>query len=120
MNNKSKIIIIILMISVCMMGCSFNGSYSKSIKEMSGSSTSWTGDKNTEYEFEKGETVSFDYSSELKGGELTIQLLNPSNEVIQEFEANEEGRIDKVIDESGTYQIFIKGKDFNGSFLIEW
>lgn len=118
--NKIKIIILMILISLSMSGCNLSGSYSKSIKKISGSSSSWTGDKKTEIEFEKGETVTFSYQSKLKSGELDIQLFNPSDEVIHEFEVNKEGEKEIEIMESGTYIIKFTGTEFKGNYKVEW
>lgn len=118
--NKIKIIVLIFLISLSLIGCNAGDSYSKSIKKMSGSSTSWTGDKKTEFEFQKGQKVSFSYRSKLESGELSMQILNPEDKVIHEFEVNEECDVEIEIEESGTYIILINGTEFKGSYQLEW
>lgn len=109
-----------LMISVCVSGCNLSGSYGKSIKKMIDSSTSWTGDKKTEIEFEKGQKVTLNYQSKLENGELSMQILSPEDEVIHEFEVDDDGNVEIEIMESGTYIILITGTEFKGSYRLEW
>lgn len=120
MNIRIKIFILLILVIVCVTGCNINVSNSKSIKKISGSSTNWTGDKNKEFEFKKGQIINFHYNSELKSGELSVQILNPSKEVIQVFAVNKEGNLKIEIEESGTYIIEIKGNEFKGNYQIEW
>ncbi len=112
-------ILSIFILSISLMGCSLDDNYS--VRRSSGSSSSsWTDEKNTECEFEKGQKITFSYDSKVNNGELSIQLLNPQNEVVLEFEINKEGKIEKEITESGTYILLIKGNEFNGSYSVDW
>ena len=86
--------LLVLMLLICMgvSGCSLSRSYSysKSVAEISGSSSSWTGEKRKEIEFEKGQTVTFRYQSKWDRGDLSIQLIGPRGEVVHEFEVNKQ------------------------------
>lgn len=120
MKTRLQLIISIIILSAGVWGCNFNGSYNQSIKKTSGSSANWTGDKITELELIKGQKVNFSYFSELKSGELKIQIFNPAKEVIQQFETNKKGNLELEIEVSGKYTIAIKGNKFNGSYQVEW
>ena len=120
MKRRSYFVLVILLFSFNLAGCSLNRSYKESENISSGSSTDWTDEKITECEFEKGQTITFSYESKVNSGELSIQLLNPQNEVVLEFESNKEGKIEKEITESGTYILSIKGNEFDGNYSIEW
>lgn len=109
-----------LLVGVLFVGCSLNHSNQESVNKTSGSSTSWSDEKVTECNFEQGELVTFSYESKINSGELSIQLLNSQKELVQEFETNKEGKMEKEITESGTYYISIKGNEFNGNFSVEW
>jgi ABC-type uncharacterized transport system permease subunit len=90
------------------------------VAKISGSSSSWTGEKRKEIEFEKGQTVMFRYRSKVDRGELSIQLLDPQDEVIHVFETNKEASIKKEVVDEGTYLILISGTEFKGSYQVEW
>jgi hypothetical protein len=120
MNNRMRFLVLLLLICLGVSGCSIGGSYSKSIRKISGSSSSWTGEKRKELEFEKGQTVTFRYRSRLDSGELGIQLLDPHGGVIHEFEVNEKGKADIEIMEDGTFVILMSGTEFRGNYQVEW
>lgn len=116
--------LLVLMLLICMgvSGCSLSRSYSysKSVAEISGSSSSWTGEKRKEIEFEKGQTVTFRYQSKWDRGDLSIQLIGPRGEVVHEFEVNKQANLEKEIREEGIYVIRISGTELKGSYQVEW
>ena len=122
MNNRMKILISMLLIcmSVSVCGCSLGGSYSRSVGKISGSASSWTGEKRKEIELDKGQTVTFRYWSQLDSGELSIQLLSSQGEVIHAFDVNKKASIKKEVVDEGTYLILISGTEFKGSYQVEW
>jgi hypothetical protein len=120
MKKKVQLILYLILISINIIGCKWIGSQNESLNETSGSSTSWTDEKNTECNFKKGQTITFSYESNVNSGEISIQLLNPENEVVLEFETNKEGKLEQEITESGTYILSVKGNEFNGSYSVEW
>jgi len=122
MRNKMWLLVLMLLICMGVSGCSLSRSYSysKSVAEISGSSSSWTGEKRKEIEFEKGQTVTFRYQSKWDRGDLSIQLIGPRGEVVHEFEVNKQANLEKEIREEGIYVIRISGTDFKGSYQVEW
>jgi hypothetical protein len=120
MKNRMKVFILILLICTSVSGCSIGVGYSRSVAKISGSSSSWTGEKRKEIEFEKGQTVMFRYRSKVDRGELSIQLLDPQGEVIHVFETNKKANIQKEIVDEGTYIILVSGTEFKGTYQVEW
>lgn len=120
MKTRLQLVISIIILSAGVLGCNFYGSYSQSVNKTSGSSANWTGDKITGLELIKGQKVNFSYFSEVKSGELSMQLFNPAKEVIQQFEPDKKGNLELVIEVSGKYTIVIKGNKFNGSYQVKW
>lgn len=115
-----KVFILILLICTSVSGCSIGVGYSRSVAKISGSSSSWTGEKRKEIELDKGQTVTFRYWSQLDSGELSIQLLSSQGEVIHAFDVNKKASIKKEVVDEGTYLILISGTEFKGSYQVEW
>ena len=120
MKNRMKVFILILLICTSVSGCSIGVGYSRSVAKISGSSSSWTGEKRKEIEFEKGQTVTFRYQSKWDRGDLSIQLIGPQGEVAHESEVNKQANLEKEVREEGIYVIRISGTELKGSYQVEW
>lgn len=68
------------------------------------------------FDLKKGDKVKFIYDSNVKEGELKIQLICSKNEVIQDFPINKSGTKELVIDKDGGYRLSANYDNFIGNY----
>lgn len=72
------------------------------------------------FEAEKGEILKVSYNSEVKEGNLKIQISEKdTNNVVKAINANEKGKQDVEFKDSGTYELTAEYNDFKGKYKIK-
>lgn len=69
-----------------------------------------------------GETIAVDYKVEVAQGTLTIRIVDPDGEEIEEVELKEDGKgtLEFTAEQEGRYTIAITGSETKGSYKLEW
>jgi len=68
----------------------------------------------------EGKTIVINSASEVKEGELTMSILDSSNNVVVNLETNTTGTKEINSDKNQTYRIVIRGTQTKGSFNVNW
>jgi hypothetical protein len=119
---KKKLWLILALVSFFLVGCS-GGSYviktggiSSSSDSISGDYSKFSGNYYKEVKFEEGDKVSFSYLTTTKNGNLTANLLDSSDEVIENISDN----LVITIPKKDTYKIQVEAGNHKGNFMISW
>lgn len=67
---------------------------------------------------QKGDKVNIRYNSKVKSGELKIQLIDPNEKVINNFETNLNGKEQVTINKTGEYTVRISLYKFKGNVNV--
>ncbi|MNC50552.1 hypothetical protein D3C75_997980 [compost metagenome] len=66
----------------------------------------------------QGDIVTVNYSSEVKEGNLSIQLFDPEYNLIKKLETNQSGDMEFQAEHDGDYRVEIKGEKAKGNFKV--
>jgi|GEM_PF-5460135 len=67
----------------------------------------------------KGDKVNIEYDSKVKGGNLKIQLIDPNQKVINDFETNLNGKEEVRINKTGEYTLRVNLYKFRGNVNVK-
>jgi hypothetical protein len=67
-----------------------------------------------------GQTIIFSYKSEVVKGTLQMQVMDPENIMVSEFDSNTEAIKEIVAEKTGNYILNILGTETEGSFSVSW
>ena len=68
----------------------------------------------------EGKTIVINFASEVKEGELTMSILDSSNDLVAELETNTIGTRQINSDKNQKYRLVIRGTQTKGSFNVNW
>ena len=68
----------------------------------------------------EGKTIVINFASEVKEGELTMSILDSSNDLVAELETNTTGTREINSDKNQKYRLVIRGIQTKGSFNVNW
>ena len=68
----------------------------------------------------EGKTIVINFASEVKEGELTMSILDSSNDLVAELETNTTGTREINSDKNQKYRLVIRGTQTKGSFNVNW
>ena len=68
----------------------------------------------------EGKTIVINFASEVQEGELTMSILDPSNDLVAELQTNTTGIKEINSDKNQKYRLVIKGTQTKGSFNVNW
>jgi flagellar hook assembly protein FlgD len=68
----------------------------------------------------KGETLKIDFISEVKAGELVINILDNNDEIVKTLDSNTKGTEDIKAESDGKYTIKVEGYKTSGSYEVNW
>ena len=68
----------------------------------------------------EGKTIVINFASEVQEGELTMSILNSSNELVAELQTNTTGTKEINSDKNQKYRLVIRGTQTKGSFNVNW
>ena len=68
----------------------------------------------------EGKTITINFASEVKEGELTMSILDSSNDLVAELETNTTGIKEINSDKNQKYRLVIRGTQTKGSFNVNW
>lgn len=74
------------------------------------------------YQLEAGESFSLSYDIEVDEGSLTLELVDPQDELVWEetFSEDDEDVFEVTPETSGRYRLRVIGDDTQGSFELNW
>ena len=68
----------------------------------------------------EGKTIVINFASEDQEGELTMSILDPSNDLVAELQTNTTGIKEINSDKNQKYRLVIRGMQTKGSFNVNW
>ena len=68
----------------------------------------------------EGKTIVINFASEVQEGELTMSILDPSNDLVAELQTNTTGIKEINSDKNQKYRLVIRGTQTKGSFNVNW
>ena len=68
----------------------------------------------------EGKTIVINFTSEVQEGELTMNVLDSSNDLVAELETNTTGTKEINSDKNQKYRLVIRGTQTKGSFNVNW
>ena len=68
----------------------------------------------------EGKTIVINFASEVKEGELTMSILDSSNDLVSELETNTTETRKINSDKNQKYRLVIRGTQTKGSFNVNW
>jgi archaellum biogenesis ATPase FlaH len=68
----------------------------------------------------EGKTIVINFASEVQEGELTMSILDPSNDLVAELQTNTTGIKEINSDKNQKYRLVIRGMQTKGSFNVNW
>ena len=68
----------------------------------------------------EGKTITINFASEVKEGELTMSILDSSNNIVVNLEINTTGTKEINSDKNQKYRLVIRGTQTKGSFNVNW
>lgn len=68
----------------------------------------------------QGETLKIHFTSEVKKGDLVINILNNNGETLKILDSNIEGNENVKAEADGEYTIRVKGNGTRGSYDVNW
>jgi hypothetical protein len=89
-------------------------------KKIKGSYQLFDGTKIKAISAKEGKTIVINYASEVQEGELTISVLDRSNNLVVNLETNTTGTKEINSDINQKYLLVIKGTKTKGSFNVNW
>ena len=84
--------------------------------------STFTGSKSDVFQADAGQTLDLEYNAQVDKGMLSIQVVNPGDEVVWEASLKEDqAETTQVsLDHSGRYAIRITGEETGGSWDLKW
>ena len=89
-------------------------------RKIKGSYQLFNGTKIKVIKAKEGKTIVINFASEVKEGELTMSILDSSNNVVVNLETNTTGTKEIGSDKNQKYRIVIRGTQTKGSFNVNW
>lgn len=114
------VLAIVTVLAACDKRVMFVGSSSSTKHKIAASYKLFSGTDEKKISLKKGETLAVDYQSEVKKGELTINLYDPDDQLVESLSTGESGNEKIEISKDGKYQFKIKGKHTKGSYKITY
>jgi hypothetical protein len=68
----------------------------------------------------EGKTIAINFASEVQEGELTMSILDSSNNLVAELATNTTGTKEINNDKNQKYRLVIRGTQTKGSFNVNW
>jgi archaellum biogenesis ATPase FlaH len=68
----------------------------------------------------EGKTITINFASDVKEGELTMSILDSSNNIVVNLEINTTGTKEINSDKNQKYRLVIRGTQTKGSFNVNW
>jgi len=68
----------------------------------------------------EGKTITINFASEVKEGELTMSILDSSNNIVVNLEINTTGTKEINSDKNQKYRLVIRGTQTKGNFNVNW
>jgi len=68
----------------------------------------------------EGKTIVINFASEVQEGELTMSILDSSNDLVAELQTNTTGTKEIDSDKNQKYRLVIRGTQTKGSFNVNW
>ena len=68
----------------------------------------------------EGKTIVINFASEVQEGELTMNILDSSNDLVAELQTNTTGIKEINSDKNQKYRLVIRGTQTKGSFNVNW
>lgn len=79
------------------------------------------GTESKEIKGEPGEIIAVAYNSEVKKGNLTMEIQSPTGDVyVLPTDQTTEELLEIPVDKTGTYRLIINGERTRGSFSVAW
>jgi len=80
------------------------------------------GEERERINIDAGDTLSLSYDINVKNGALSLQFVNPDEEIILEetYIEDGEGVFDFTAEESGRYTLIVLGDNTEGNFDLTW
>ena len=135
MNNKLKFIGLILIISLCCVGCDSNFTNISSVTSQANfqtvNETTKSGTFKMSYEnFEgsetrtlnvnKGDQIEFNYNSDVREGTLSIVINDPYGAVAATLPIKKKGSVKIIAKGTGKINLVVTGKNTSGYFELFW
>jgi archaellum biogenesis ATPase FlaH len=89
-------------------------------KKIKGSYQFFDGTKIKVISAKEGKTIVINFASEVQEGELTMSILDPSNDLVAELQTNTTGIKEINSDKNQKYRLVIRGMQTKGSFNVNW
>lgn len=88
--------------------------------QITGSYRYFQGTETKSIEMDSSEVYSFNYSSEVASGGLSIQLLDPDGTTAIDFKTDTSGTIEYTAEVDGKHTLVIIGNGTRGKFSVSW
>ena len=95
-------------------------SWSNVGKKIKGSYQFFDGTKIKVINAKEGKTIVINFASEVQEGELTMSILDSSNDLVAELQTNTTGTKEIDRDKNQKYRLVIRGTQTKGSFNVNW
>ena len=89
-------------------------------RKIKGSYQFFNGTKIKVINAKEGKTIVINFASEVQQGELTMSILDPSNDLVAELQTNTTGIKEINSDKNQKYRLVIRGMQTKGSFNVNW
>jgi archaellum biogenesis ATPase FlaH len=89
-------------------------------KKIKGSYQFFDGTKIKVINAKEGKTIVINFASEVQEGELTMNILDSSNDLVAELQTNTTGIKEINSDKNQKYRLVIRGTQTKGSFNVNW
>ena len=89
-------------------------------RKIKGSYQFFNGTKIKVINAKEGKTIVINFASEVKEGELTMSILDSSNNIVVNLEINTTGTKEINSDKYQKYRLVIRGTQTKGSFNVNW
>jgi len=89
-------------------------------RKIKGSYQFFNGTKIKVISAKEGKTIVINFASEVKEGELTMRILDSSDNLVVNLETNTTGTKKIDSDKNQKYRLVIRGTQTKGSFRVNW
>ena len=89
-------------------------------KHIKGSYRYFSGTKTMSIRARQGDTITVNFSSEVRRGELSLSIVDSSNNLVAALETNTSGVKKINADKKEKYRLVIKGTGTEGNFDLSW
>lgn len=88
--------------------------------EIKGTYKYFKGTETKKIELKEDDVLKMEYASVVDSGTLTMRLIDPNEQVVTEFKADQNGKFEFAVKTPGSYQLIINGEGTEGSFHFAW